>query len=339
MTALSEYERLETTGLWRDTPDSQRREVVVSLGDATLVIYSTSETALSHWSLPAVKRLNPGKLPAFYAPDADADELLELTDPDMIEAIERVRTVIERRRPHPGRLRLWLGGALSLAVILICVVWLPSVLMRQTAVVLPTASRAAIGQRLLTEMATLTGRPCTAPAGLTSMRELATGLFGATAPPQVIVLPSTAQTTAHLPGNILVVNRSLVEDYEGPEVLAGFLLAEDLRRRAEDPILTLLHAAGVMPTIRLLTTGEIDEAHLRDHAAALLTTPPAPVDTTRLLARFEQAGLSSEPYAYAIDVSGESVLEMIEADPMRGRLRAPLLSDQQWIALQELCDG
>ncbi len=338
MTALSEYERLETTGLWRETPHSQRREVVVSLGDATLVIYSTSESALSHWSLPAVKRLNPGKLPAFYAPDADADELLELTDPDMIEAIERVRTVIERRRPHPGRLRLWLGGALSLLVILICVLWLPSALMRQTAAVLPTASRAAIGQRLLTEMANLAGRPCTGPAGLSAMHDLSVNLFGATAP-QVIVLPSTAQATAHLPGNILVVNRSLVEDFEGPEVLAGFLLEEDLRRRAEDPILTLLHASGVMATVRLLTTGEISDSHLRDHAARLLTSPPAAVDSTRLLARFEQAGVSSEPYAYAIDVSGETVLDLIEADPMRGRLRAPLMSDQDWIGLQEICDG
>ncbi len=62
MTALTKYARLETTGLWRETPDGQRREVIVRMGDATLMLTDPkSETVLSHWSLPAVRRQNPGK--------------------------------------------------------------------------------------------------------------------------------------------------------------------------------------------------------------------------------------------------------------------------------------
>jgi len=338
MTALSEYQRLETTGLWRETPDSQRKEVVVSLGDATLIISTLAETALSHWSLPAVKRLNSGKIPAIYAPDGETDELLEISDPDMIDAIERVRSVIEKRRPRPGRLRLWLGGFLSLITIAICVIWLPGALTRQTAGMLPAASRTDIGQGILAEMADLAGRPCAGASGVSAMRELSSTVFGPRAP-QVIVLPSTAQPTASLPGNIIVVNRSLVEDYEGPEVLAGFLLIEDLRRRMRDPMLYLLQESGLMATGRLLTTGEIDSSHLRAHAARLLTTEPFAVETARILTRFEQAGISSESYAFALDLTGETVLELIEGDPMRGRLRAPLMSDQHWIALQEICGG
>ena len=33
MTALKEYQRLECTGLWKETSDSQRREVLVSFGE------------------------------------------------------------------------------------------------------------------------------------------------------------------------------------------------------------------------------------------------------------------------------------------------------------------
>lgn len=338
MTALTEYQRLESTGLWRETPDSQRREVVISLGDATLMISTMAETALSHWSLPAVKRLNSGKIPALYAPDGEADELLEISDPDMIDAIERVRNAIEKRRPHPGRLRLWLGAALSLITILICVLWLPGALTRQTADMLPAASRTDIGQSILAEMANLSGRPCANQSGVVAMRDLSSAVFGQR-PPQVIVLPSTAQVTASVPGNIIVVNRSLVEDYEGPEVLAGFLLIEDLRRRLRDPMLHLLQQSGLMATGRLLTTGDIDDSHLRAHAARLLTTEPFDVETALVLTRFDRAGLSTEPYAYALDLTGETVLELIEGDPMRGRLRAPLMSDQNWIALQEICGG
>jgi hypothetical protein len=68
MTVLEQYRRLESLGLWRDGPDDQRREVVVSLGEATLVVSTPAETALTHWSLPAIERLNPGRTPALYAP-------------------------------------------------------------------------------------------------------------------------------------------------------------------------------------------------------------------------------------------------------------------------------
>lgn len=338
MTALTEYQRLESTGLWRETPDSQRREVVISLGDATLMISSMSETALSHWSLPAVKRLNPGKIPALFAPGTDADELLEVSETDMIDALDRVLGVIERRRPHPGRLRLWFGIVLSLALLLVSVFWLPGALTRQTAGMLPAASRSEIGERLLASMSDLSGLPCTDPAGVAALRLLSRTVFGAGAP-QIIVLPSTVQVTTHLPGNIMVVNRSLVEDYEGPEIMAGFLLAEALRRDREDPVLRLLNDAGLLATFRLLTTGDIEDRHLRAHAARLLTTTPMPVADAPLLDRFARAGISSEPYAYALDLSGESVLDLIEGDPMRGRLRAPLMSDQDWIAAQQICGG
>jgi hypothetical protein len=76
MTVLEQYKRLEATGLWREAPDAQRREVIVSLGDATLMISTFSEIALTHWSLPAVARLNPGRQPALYAPGAEAEERL-----------------------------------------------------------------------------------------------------------------------------------------------------------------------------------------------------------------------------------------------------------------------
>jgi hypothetical protein len=107
MTALSQYERLEASGLWRASPDEQRREVIISLGDATLTITDMRDIALTHWSLAALERANPGKLPAIYHPDGDPGETLELdeTATEMLDAIERLRRHIDRRRPKPWRLR------------------------------------------------------------------------------------------------------------------------------------------------------------------------------------------------------------------------------------------
>jgi hypothetical protein len=38
-------------------------------------------------------------------------------------------------------------------------------------------------------------------------------------------------------------------------------------------------------------------------------------------------------------VSGESVLALIEADPMRGQVPEPLISDEDWLSLQNVCTG
>ncbi len=335
MTALDQYRRLEATGLWHESPEDQRREVVVALGDATLMISTLSDTALTHWSLPAVLRLNPGKRPAIYAPGPDGDERLEIDDPNMIEAIEKLRSAIERRRPHPGRLRLMTGLGLGVIALALLAFWLPSALTRQTVAMLPDASRSAIGQTLLTEITRLAGRPCTAPSGRSALDRLAARSFDSA--PRVVILPSSIPETLALPGGTLIANAALVEDYETPEVLAGFLLAEDLRSRTEDPMLQLLESAGLRATFRLLTTGQLPQEVAHNHAATLLSQPRPAVEDAAMIARFATAEISSQPYAFARDVSGETVLGLIEADPMRNSQPAPLLSDADWVSLQEIC--
>jgi hypothetical protein len=58
MTALKEFQRLEAEGVWRATPTDQRKDVIVSLGDASLTILDLRENVLAHWSVAAVARAN-----------------------------------------------------------------------------------------------------------------------------------------------------------------------------------------------------------------------------------------------------------------------------------------
>ncbi|MBY4892826.1 hypothetical protein KUL25_08620 [Rhodobacteraceae bacterium N5(2021)] len=337
MTALNEYRRLEALGLWREQAQDQRREVVVSLGEATLVMSSASGTALGHWSLPAVERLNPGKSPALYAPASDSDEELEIADADMVDAIERIRAAIAKSRPRPGRLRLALGVGFTVAAMTLGVFWLPGALTRQTVSLLPEAKRVEIGEQLLVQMTNIAGRPCTGRGGRTALLRLSVRTFGTENAPQLVIFPATIPDTLSLPGNIIAASAALAEDFETPEVLAGYLLAEATRRATRDPLETFLSEAGLGVTFRLLTTGEITEEAIHAHAARLLSRDAVPVDTGALLARFEAAEISSQPYAFARDVSGESVLGLIEADPMRGGGAPVVLNDADWVSLQEIC--
>ncbi len=339
MTALQEYRRLEAIGLWREHAEDQRREVIVSLGDASLVMSSPSGDAIGHWSLPAVERLNPGKLPALYVPARDSEEELELADPEMIEAVERIRSAIAKSRPKPGRLRLYLGAGFALVVGLLAVFWLPDALIRQTVGLLPPAKRLEIGHQLLGEIAVIAGRPCGGSGGRTALIRLSTRTYGPENPPQIVVFPATIPDTLTLPGNIVVASAALAEDYETPEVFAGYLLAERVRGEALDPVEAFLRHAGLSVTFRLLTTGEVAAEPIHAHAADMLSNDTGPANEATLLAHFSEVGISSQPYAFARDVSGESTLGLIEADPMRSRQADPVLSDGDWVSLQEICAG
>jgi len=175
MTALSEYQRLEATGLWRASPEAQRSEVIVSLGDATLVVSDMAERPLAHWSLPAIIRANPGERPAIYHPDGDPAETLELADSEaeMIAAIEKLRTAIARARPRPGRLRRMIALGITLTVVAGAVFWLPDQLRRHALAVVPPVKRAEIGENLFNQMRGVTGAPCFEPGGVAALDRLA----------------------------------------------------------------------------------------------------------------------------------------------------------------------
>ncbi|MCC6007633.1 MAG: hypothetical protein JJU40_08135 [Rhodobacteraceae bacterium] len=328
MTALRKYARLESTGLWREGPEAQGREVYVLFRDASLVISDRAEAPLSHWALTAVDRLNPGEIPAIYGVDGDIGETLEIDDPTMIEAIETVRAALARQKPRPGRLRLAITAALTAAVVGLAVFWLPGALVRHTVQVVPEAKRLQIGRAISQQTAALTGPRCAAPSGVAAMGRLLRRLGGPAAP-RVHVLPEGSFDTVLVPGPIVLVNARLVEAHDSPEILAGHILAA--MASGTDPLADILHQSGAMATFRLLTTGDLPGEAIRAAAAAMTTRPPSPPEAEALLPFFLAAGVSSSAYAFHRDPSGESVLPLIEADPARGGQVAPLLSDSDWL--------
>jgi hypothetical protein len=338
MTALSDYQRLETTGVWRSSPDAQRRDVVVAIGEATLVMTDHTDTALSHWSLAALERRNPGTTPAVYAPGEDAAEELEIADAEMIAAIERVRRAVERSRPRPGRLRSRIALGLVVAIAVVGLLWVPDAVIRQAARVAPEAARAEIGAAVLANVGRISGAPCVSPAGEQALARLKTRILGAEAQ-KLVVVRDALPAAAHLPGGIVLLSRELVEDYETPEVAAGYLLAEKIAASQTDPLLRLLDWAGTGAAFGLLTRGEVPEEDLRDYAEYLLGAEGARVPDPALLSAFAEAGVRAAPYAYARDVTGEATVALIEADPVPPGEARTILSDGDWVALQGICGG
>lgn len=337
MTALSKYDRLEATGLWRESPESQRREVIVSIGDATLVISDLNDTALTHWSLAAIERAPSKGAGAVFSPDGDPGETLELTSnyAEMIEAIETLRKAVSRARPRPGRLR-WLGAGLSVsAVVLLAVFWLPGALVDHAMRVVPPVKETELGIALLTRIERVSGPPCRSSYAVPGL----TALARRTGAARLVILPGGVREGLPLPGGMILLSRSLVEDFEEPDVVAGFILAELVRSDTVHPLRQLLEHAGTRATATLLTTGRVPSSALDAYAEAQLASPAPPPANDVLLAAFAAAQLRSTPYARARDISGEETLALIEADPMSGADPQPIMSDQDWLGLQAICEN
>ena len=155
---------------------------------------------------------------------------------------------------------------------------------------------------------------------------------------KIVVMQTGLEDSRHLPGNIVVLNKALIEDYEDPAVVAGYVLRERVQMMTIDPLRHLLEQSGPIAAFRL-TTGTIDKGTLDAYAAQVLTTAQPEVPDDLMLAAFGAVSLPSTPYAYARDVTGETVLPLIEADPMAGRTPDPALADRDWVLLQNICGG
>lgn len=321
MTALSEYQRLESPGLWRESAASQRRDVVVAFGDATLTITDARTTRpLAHWSLPAVTRRNPGARPAVFTPGDDMGEELEIADDTMVAAISKVHAIIAARLPHPGRLRRALMGGVLTSVVALAVLVLPRALIEHTASVLPIAERTKIGQAILSDITRLSGQPCATPEGTAALLRLRDRLLGPGGG-EIVVLPQALTGTRHLPGRIILIGVQMLNKGDGAEAVAPAILAEQLRAEKTDPLVAALRGAGLAATFRLLTTGKLPPATLHGYGETVLARANAEVPTQQIEDALSERGIAT-------------------AHPAPGSpAPKPVLGDNDWVALQGICGG
>jgi hypothetical protein len=284
----------------------------------------------STWSLPTCPKPPPARSRNSNCAPWQIEDAL------MIGAIETVRGAIAKSRARPGRLRAGVIGAGVVLVLVLTLFWLPRALIAQTAAMVPASKRAEIGRMALADVTRVTGIPCAQPLGLQAAERLADRVLGKGGG-QILFLRDGVQTATHLPGDIILLSRRLVEDQDGPDVAAGFALAEKLRAGLNDPLIPLLRHAGLVATFRLLTSGTLPDDTLSGYAEAMLPAGAMPLPDALVLDAFRQASLATSPYAFALDPSGEAVLGLIEADPYRTEAPLPVLPDGDWISLQAIC--
>ncbi|MDG1458180.1 MAG: hypothetical protein P8Q92_09910 [Pseudoprimorskyibacter sp.] len=332
MTAIDSYQKLEVSGLWRAGAEAQRREVIVALGEASLILRDTSDRVLTHWSLAALDKGYTDEALAIYSPAGDPSETLEFSDDarEMIDAIDRIRADVTARKPNPGRLRRLITTLIALFLICISVIWLPQTIVQYTARVLPDTQRMQLGAALLVDVTALAGPLCEDTTGREALQRFSKRLLGA--PNKLVVLESLDRDTAHLPGGLIAIGHGVLTAWDAPEVAAGFILAEAERAANQDATLNLLNDIGALGAIRLLIGGTLRPEDRTSYAKTLVQTQPDAVDSAALAMRFQATDMSARAYALATNQA-----ELLQDDPFPGG-RKPVLSDSDWVRLQGLCN-
>ena len=335
MTALRKYQRLESTGLWRETPEARLHEVLVALRATTLILSDPkTEIPLTQWSLPALRRLNPAQVPAVYAVADDKSETLEIEDRDMILALEIVSDTLERRRPKTGRLRGSLFGGTAAVLLALAVFWLPGSLIDYTANMLPLPTRVQLGQLALADLRRLTGSACASPLGTAALERLARRIDPIN-PPVMKILREGLNRPAAVPGDLVVLPERLLAQSDGADAIAGMVIAERRRMMGREPTKALLHYAGLWATLRLLTSGTMAPQSLAGYGEGFLQAEPAALDDDDLVSAFKTAAITTRPYEDLLKAAVNTPAHL--ADPMPNGSDPVVLEDGVWLSLQAIC--
>jgi len=338
MTALQEYQRLESTGLWRESNQEEPVEVVISFGTATLVLSTLDEAPLTHWSLSALSKTKTTGAAVIYTPDAQGEETLLISDPDMIAALEKVQAAHGKRSRKSGRLR----GLFTIATIAALAAWaylaLPGWLERHVATNIPREQAILIGQELLADIKSRNGLECSESQGTIAVNLLAANLPG-TGDMKLHVLELGPLPTLALPGNRLLINKQAITAAQNPEEIAGWIAGELARARNLPPLLNITKQVTPLDNLLFLFRGGYSPETSVMLVEKLLNDQPVipePMDQNTLDI-LKTAGISSSPFAQALQRTGAEAarIKVFEATADGSKT---VLDDQNWVALQGICN-
>ena len=373
-TALTGYDKLEAIARYFDGQSAQPVEVVVSFGGRSLVIVGLDDRAIAHWPLATLRSIGePAEALVQLVPDDSSDERIVLEDREMIEAIRGTCPELYRRKvDKPGlrRAALWSAGAIG-AVVLIMLVLIP-MLADRLAEYIPAEREQALGDAVAEQLGDLlalqsAGRPtiCSESAGthaLTLMIRRVAAKADLPYPLRVNVLNSRLVNAVTLPGGRILIFRGLIDEASSPEEVAGVLAHEIGHVINRDPTRGVLRAAGTAGIIGLLlgdifgatvlaaaSDAVLNASHQREAEAladelAYFLLGEAGLPATPLADFFErlreQHGDATGPLKYLAShpaLSGRAQRAAV-ADRIGTETFVPVLLDQDWLALGNICD-
>ena len=265
MTALDRYTRLEALGQWREAPEQDPQEVVVSFGNATLVLSDLNEIPLCHWAMAATSRMSLEGSKAVYTPDTEGFETLEIDDAEMVEAIaqvSRAAVTVNRRTP-------WLRWVflMILVSIIAAISYVTPTLLRDQALRMTSLESA---RKMGTDMVATLGVKICREARADAAREL----FQSRVFPDgrtLLVIANNQPQVSVFPGGVILIGGNTLQNIQTPNELADLVTA--LAAENETSVARLFEASSLRELFEYITSGTLSKSRLADAANSIINAP------------------------------------------------------------------
>jgi hypothetical protein len=151
----------------------------------------------------------------------------------------------------------------------------------------------------------------------------------------IAVLPEGLTLPTTLADGTVLLPYQLLEAVDGPDTLAGIILAQRAATSQFDPLLTALRHAGLIATLRLMSSGVLPAGALAGYGIALAEQDALTPNMAVLNAAFADLQITSAPFGGYLNLADFSALP----DPAPNGSNPPVLDDSAFLGLQYICDG
>ncbi|MEQ9695849.1 M48 family metallopeptidase [Shimia sp. SDUM112013] len=289
---------------------------------------------------------------------------VQCADRDFVSRMPHLRAY----RPRLSRWRLWKWAGLALSSVAVIILVLIPLMANQLATLIPEDGERALGEATLEQIrSTLDASGaaplpfCENPAGLAALEKIETRLAAEDITLTVRVLDHDMVNAFALPGGHIVFFRGLIEAATKPEQLAAVFAHEMGHVVSRDPTRHALRSAGSIGILGLLfgdfaggalvlfLTEQLIEARYSQDAETaadifaydvLLNAEIAPSAMGDMFETF-RARFGDIDGVQAHFLSHPKLSDRIDAARAatpQGFKARPLLSEQEWQALQAICD-
>lgn len=340
MKKLSDFERLEDTGVWRESMNDPGHSVIVQLSEFELIIINKENEPLARWTLDAVRHLNPGTVPAIFSPDEQADETIEISDPFVIDILSHQLNPKQNQpededddsKEQFDVKRRLIFGTLVITSFLLSIFLFSGQITAGFTRLIPASEQLEIGEITFGHLVEQVGERCKTFAGNRALSKLANKLFGMAAP-TIRIVRSDIYLVTYLPGEILVLSDTVFNNQEQLSIIAGNMFNTKLLAVNSNPIERLLQESGLWRATLYILRRNPDDLRIEDFASSIQVKINDEVDDQAILELFRNAGLPSWDYAISIGSTGQ----LLTNSPSVGISSQRIVGDHEWKAIKNIC--
>ena len=334
MTALDDFDRLEAVGQLQRTSQESPREVLVTFGEATLTMHelkSSGDIPLAHWSLGAIEKSQSRGELTIYRLSGNHEETLTIDDVTLRDALDKV--LAERQPPKEEKRTqrsLW-RPALVVCGALAAYFVLPSLVLSTARNMISPERAALLTSDMVAEIEARTGPPCTTPLADVALERLARRLDPNGISKLAVQDLGDADVISFPDGQVFLGAHVLQKTRSNAEIAAW--AAVGIAGVIDSPALDkLFDEGGIMDGFRFLSQGELPESSKKRAVDYMLTNT---VSINAATAENASVMLQNA----RLSTSGLDQILMQQQVSTEISDQTPIMTDQEWSALRNVCRG